>query len=148
MATRSTTCGACGVMGRGSGPLAVTASAGRFDTEYVTGSDLESSLARNRGGPFAAQQCVLPGRAGLAAEESIGSALASIGEDGDVGTRQKFIFPNDAVATAMVARAAGAGANAIAANAQWILVLESFHRRVPAIGHVRVSGAGSIGYRR
>src|SRR5450755_2165268 len=108
MATRSTAWGACGVMGRGSGPLAVTASAGRFDAEYVTGSDLESSLTGNRGGPFAAQQCVVSGRAGLASEESIGSALASIGEDGDVGTRKEFVFPNDAVATAMVARAAGA----------------------------------------
>src|ERR1700722_17211218 len=48
----------------------------------------------------------------------------------------------------MLAPAARAGANAVTANTQWIEMLERFHWRVPAIGHVRVRGAGAVRYRR
>ena len=58
------------------------------------------------------------------------------------------ILANDSVAAAMLPAAARTRANAIAANAQRILMLERLHRRVPAVGHVRVRGARAIRHRR
>src|SRR5581483_5454421 len=61
-----------------------------------------------------------------------------------VGRREKLELANDAIAAAMPARAARSRSDFVALNPHWVEMLESFHRRVPAIGHVRVGCAQTI----
>src|ERR1700693_3389415 len=144
MATCCTGCGAKGVMGCASIRLSVAASARRFNAEHIARDHLEPRLAGDRDNAFSLQQRIFSRRAWFAAHESVGTAQSAIRENGDISGREKFKFADDPVAPAMVSLATRAGTNTIATNAERILMLERFHGRVPAIGHVSVSGARAI----
>src|SRR6266851_10513270 len=79
----------------------------------------------------------------------IRTAAPAVGQYGHVAIREKFECPNNPIAAIMRAFSTRAFADLIPAHSQWILVLESFDRCIPTVGHVRVGGglAGTNGGR-
>src|SRR5688500_11773112 len=115
------------------------AAARRLDAQHVTRLELPGRLRRQ----LVAVQKVAPGGARAAASLAGRRSEPPLREQRHAAALQRLQLAHDAVAAAVEAGAAGAGAQAVAAHAQREGELERLDRCVERVRHGDVDGGGT-----